>query len=220
MPIKNNILFIHIPKTGGTSIERLFDMVPVKSKIPCKESLYGSITIDDKLYELQHLTYSEADKMIDIDGAYSFAFVRNPFDRIVSEYEWLGKKYFSQFEDYCRFICLREGRPDIKCPGDESYDTDEYFHWFFNYTHYTPQYKFVYHNNKIAVDFLGRFENFQNDLKHVLDITNTEYDPAALSKKHNTTKHDHYSTYYTDKLIEMVSVLYKKDLDMFDYSFS
>ena len=43
--------------------------------------------------------------------------------------------------------------------------------------------------------------------------------PQKRLKKTNQTKHDHYSSYYTEETREIVENLYKKDIELFDYHF-
>jgi chondroitin 4-sulfotransferase 11 len=71
-------IFIHIPKTAGTSIEKILNT--------STEADFYSI----KPPTLQHLTWAELKDKITLDYSefYKFTVVRNPFERLVSEYEW------------------------------------------------------------------------------------------------------------------------------------
>lgn len=67
---KNKCIFIHIPRTGGTSIEGAFDI----------EMNYNN-------YAEKHLSASETRKLIGVgtwNNYYKFAIVRNPYSRLVS----------------------------------------------------------------------------------------------------------------------------------------
>ena len=35
----------------------------------------------------------------------------------------------------------------------------------------------------------------------------------------NSSQHNHYSSYYDDELIEKIALYYKRDLELFDYTF-
>ena len=95
MPIKHKTLFIHIPKCGGHSIEHALK-IPHKIFFAHEYSfslLFGT--------ELQHLTYREAEIILpSCSFSRSFTVIRNPIDRLVSEYNWsgpwLGTKAFEE----------------------------------------------------------------------------------------------------------------------------
>ena len=83
-----NLLFIHIPKTGGTSLEQYFSD---KYSIPLNiKSLYSD-RINNLLFNssLQHLTYNTIFKnkdILDIDFLNTLkiiTIVRNPYTRII-----------------------------------------------------------------------------------------------------------------------------------------
>jgi len=222
MPInrKSELLFIHIPKTGGTKIEEILDMkfAGDDPKVS-SEKLYGFVRIYDELHELQHLTYKQTldfglvDKSL-FDKCYKFAFVRNPLDRVVSEYFWLGYKYFSKFEDFVEFLHKRKGEPDVRGTVENYMSLD----WLLNSPFYAPQHKFICdRRGKLMVDFLGRFENFPKDLATLLDNLGVEYDEEFLFKKVNATKHEKYTTYYNKKTRDMVKSIYKRDFEIFGY---
>ena len=88
-----NILFIHIPKTGGTVIEN-------KVKNIYKESLFGlnKSLLDppyNKIY-LQHQYYTTLYQFknrlnINFDNIKTFSVVRNPYDRVISDLFWFNK---------------------------------------------------------------------------------------------------------------------------------
>jgi len=171
------------------------------------------------LYELQHLTYRQILEFGQVDKAlfnrcYKFAFVRNPLDRVVSVYFWLGYKYFSRFEDFVGFLYKKRGEPDIRGAVENYMSLD----WFLNSPFYKPQYKFICNSRgKLMVDFLGRFEDFSTDLATLLDNLKVEYDEELLFKKVNATKHEIYTTYYNKKTRDMVKSIYKRDFEIFGY---
>ena len=41
-------------------------------------------------------------------------------------------------------------------------------------SHLIPQYKFIYKNNQLAIDFLGKYENFYNDVNFLLKKFNID----------------------------------------------
>ena len=84
MPIYNGkLLHIHIPKTGGTTItECLKDKkVQVGYYDKASKEEYGNVPP-------QHMTMKYTSKFFDLDKIKSFAVIRDPWHRTVSEYVW------------------------------------------------------------------------------------------------------------------------------------
>lgn len=116
MPISYefNTIFVHIPKNAGTSIEKYLGMgsqVHLYAEKPLKET---AIKYDPKaflrseLYEVenvppQHLTLAQLQKIIPSDifsSFYKFSVIRNPFDRLVSEYLYVKNNTAQKFQPY------------------------------------------------------------------------------------------------------------------------
>ncbi len=73
-------LFVHVPKTGGTSIESWFGTIA-----PLRFFQHGAPQA--LKCTVQHLTYTDIRLMLGDDYFdYAFAIVRNPFRRLESEY--------------------------------------------------------------------------------------------------------------------------------------
>ncbi|MBL4838257.1 MAG: sulfotransferase family 2 domain-containing protein [Kordiimonadaceae bacterium] len=120
------ILFIHIPKTAGTSLQESAvdafgiqsvekDYGPDKnySTALVKEHLYGSDTNDIYGFKSAFLTqrkkwlggHFHADKFTHLFGAQNtVSFVRRPVDRVISEYRYLQRTHGldRSFEDFYR----------------------------------------------------------------------------------------------------------------------
>ena len=79
-----NVVFFHIPKTGGTSIESW-----LVNLLDSKQILFHKFILEDMLVTPQHLGYSTIQKLIGEEvfaKSYKFMIVRNPFDRLESEF--------------------------------------------------------------------------------------------------------------------------------------
>lgn len=66
------------------------------------------------------------------------------------------------------------------------------------------------------VDFIGRFENFEDDLKHVLNVLGMN--DVEIPHK-NPSFHEHYSTYYTEETKNIIARIYEDDINTFGYQF-
>ncbi|MDP2537248.1 sulfotransferase family 2 domain-containing protein [Alteromonas stellipolaris] len=92
---KKSVLFLHIPKTGGTTVESW-----LTSTNCFKSQLFYEKKLEDIMVTPQHFGYETASKLIgDFDDSelYKFAIVRNPFDRLVSEFFYRLKLHHLYF---------------------------------------------------------------------------------------------------------------------------
>ena len=82
---KMNILFVHIPKTGGGSVEHFFRDHGFKVDLfSCDPSLLSCFKCSP-----QHMHASLLSSMLNLANFdYMFTVVRNPVDRMLSEYKW------------------------------------------------------------------------------------------------------------------------------------
>lgn len=71
-------------------------------------------------------------------------------------------------------------------------------------------------NGNIMVDFIGRVENIEEDLKKCFDIIGIKTNKIPHINK---TKHNNYRQYYNETTQKIVKEIYKKDIDFFNYKF-
>lgn len=216
MPIshKHKTIFVHIPKTAGGTIEKSLNIYGIDNQGSLKPSiniLYGML--DSR--SLQHLTIQEIKKIKELEFQIyqKIAFVRNPFDRIISEYFWrienFGKKII-MFKDFLveEVIPRKNGIPKVI---KNFYHNENIVELLDN--HYVDQHKFITDNNgNIIVDFIGRFENLNDDFKKAFGLDLINY-------KVHSTKHNDYKEYYDSETKSLVKECYKKDLELFKYEF-
>ena len=206
---KHKCIFLHIPKAAGTSIERFLREVDtgIPQKVLRKRGF--SRFLND------HLDY------------YVFSFVRNPYDRLVSAWKWGELQYrvhpdipFHQkkrsvsFEEYVQLTIDDEYRMFNKDLWSEydTYHTLPQFEFFpqLNGGHYFTD-KI---NPKFTCDFIGRFENLNEDFNQV--CKSIHLDTLKLPHAYNskTFKED---AVWTDELKSKVHNYYKKDFELFGY---
>ena len=215
MPIchLNKFIFIHIPKTGGTTIEKYFKIYNDNGLKPDSNMMHGYVPIKhqknefDPLdvggragYNLQHLTSNELKILLSnlIYRKYiKFTFIRNPWDRIVSEYEWAYN--FLPFENYIsRVLYVVENRIKL--------DT--------NNAHFRPQIEYI----NSDLDFIGRFENFSEDVEKVSSLIGIDLDIKKLPHEKKSNR-KYYKEYYDNKTKQIINNIYKEDIKQFGYEF-
>lgn len=181
-------IFIHINKTGGTSIDK-------------------SLGIKIK----KHLT---AKQVIDIVGrskwdmAYKFAFVINPWDKVVSHYKYriktnqsLMKEKSIEFADWIRVTYGKDKDPFY-------YDIPQMFF---------QQVEWLKNNqNEIDIDFIGRFENIAEDFNKIQQKLKL-FSPLPHLNKTITT--DYHEFYKNQESIDIISNAFKDDINYFNYKF-
>ena len=216
---------MHIPKVAGQSIEQFFlDLHGLTWEE--RDSLLLKLNRDPSLgpSRLAHLLASEyvdlghvsAD---DYASYFKFAFVRNPWARLVSEYTARDRYKIISFKE---FVMHRFPEPDMH--------TDRY-------RHVIPQYDYLYDaSGELMVDFVGKFENLQDDFSTLcsqlgIDNSTLPHRNASNDKKPGVKrlleglfatppkKKLHYTEYYDDELIQHVGKLYEIDIETFGYSF-
>jgi hypothetical protein len=199
MPIclKNKLTFVHIPKTAGTSIEKALN-------IQHPECLYKLNKHNELPVCPQHMFLSEIINECEFTKKYTtFTVVRNPFDRLVSEFLFYEKTYWAKDYhklDFEEFVHVLIHLPDKK----RRYAFDG---------HLEPQH--FYLDYKLPIHIF-KFENLQPLEEWLSEKTsNTIKLPYEL----RNTSRTHYSDYYSLKTLKKVTEFYKKDLELFKYKF-
>ena len=86
-----NLLFVHIPKTGGTLIENNIEKYTPQSLYSSKTNKLLDLPYNKKSLQHQFYTtlYQFKNKLnINFDNIKIFSVVRNPYDRIISDLFW------------------------------------------------------------------------------------------------------------------------------------
>lgn len=129
-----------------------------------------------------------------------FTFTRNPHDRLVSAYTYLRKGGRNKND-------LAKGKT---LPADFKTFVMDHLKGDLNWWHFRPMTFYVNGD----VDFIGRFENLNEDFNYVCDQCSM---PACELPHLNNTKHHHYMDYYDDETFSCVKEIYQKDFETFGY---
>jgi len=208
----NRVIFIHIPKCAGSSVEYYFGVKPFDWKTPNYENLTGWCP-KRKI----HLHHATAKQLLELDlinektwKEYTkFTIVRNPWSRVVSDYLWMLKDcgIHDSFENFI----LKKGKFKHILNDSEnmSYRGD----------HITTQLDFISINNKIVVDNILKFENIKSEFPLFLKKVNLATKPLPHDKK-GEKFFSHYSHFYKNKELELIRQIYKSDIKLFNYHFN
>lgn len=179
------LIFVHIDKTGGTSL--------IHSLLPKLEVHEDGHHFPDKHHGIRYYL-----QQYDNHADYlKVAFVRNPIDRAIS-------KYFHHYN-----------RPDVGLPKEQAAKDMDFSEWVLNggLECFRPQVAYVCdEEQRLLVDFIGRFENLQNDWNVVcrkLGLLPTELKKLNQSKRHRVN--------VTDGARRYLNRRYEKDFVAFGY---
>jgi len=206
-----DVLFIWIPRTGGTSIATALKLhvMAWPSKLP---EFKGGGWVSFKHMSVVEL--AEAG-MIDKDflkRAFKFTCVRNPWDRIVSVFH-RARMDNDLRGALSRYRCFEEFVMDLPNISFESY-TPGIFHYR-GFSMFCPQVYWIKDRGKIFVDFVMRYENLSKDFAKLCSILGVKAELPHLY----ASEHRPYWEYYTPALADIVAEVYKEDIETFGYSF-
>tara|TARA_B100001094_G_C17762080_1_gene590882 strand:+ start:64 stop:678 length:615 start_codon:yes stop_codon:yes gene_type:complete len=195
------LLFIHIPKTGGTKIEE-----SIIKHTPHELFSGKNNTLLDPPYDkisLQHQFYTTLyqfkDKLnVNFDNIKIFSVVRNPYDRIISDLFWFNliKKDYTSNQVYDIIKNHYLYRDDLD-------------------NHNQPQYKFLVDKNCKLIKSIKIFNtetlNKSNDDLNKYIGFNIDIKQDAVNKD--------YSNYLNKDSISLINNFYKIDFELFNYKF-
>lgn len=188
-------VFIHVPKCAGSSINQDLNLKPVGFSGHSPASYHSEFLAD----------------------YFSFTFIRNPYDRVVSAY-----KYFRKLKEGHRWYKRNKIISDVANKMD--------FKEFVNHIpdfiklmkreegsfesgiHFQPFYYFL----DEPVEYIGRFENIQHDYFNIRSRINL---PLKNLPKTNSTNNSNYRELYIEESKNVVYNIYKEDIEEYNYEF-
>lgn len=204
----HNFLFLHIPKNAGSSINHALCHLALTPERLLANRLLASIGIKVNHYGpwrsrrfRRHSTATTIRNHLPGEvwqRLFKFAFVRNPWDRLVSQY-----KYILQVPAHHRHRLVQT----MKFAEFADYWTRG---------GYASQTAFVTdRTGEVILDFIGRCENIDEDFAHVC----RELDVAVEIGHANRSRRKDYRGYYDARSRDMVAARLRDELDMFEYTF-
>ena len=212
-------IYVHIPKCGGNSVNSILKEYISNGLGPGGKRKPGGYI------QHQHICDIIEREDTPVDDYYKFTFVRNPWDRCVSRYHFIrgnqennGNK-FDQADfrgtTFKEFIINKDGRfklkprwvnksPRIQKIMKDRNPFDDQLDWLTD------------DDGNIAVDRIGRFEDFQADFNVVCDMIDV---PRQTLPYLNSSQHKHYTEYYDNETRALVAEKYALDIEYFGYEF-
>jgi hypothetical protein len=200
----HQFIFVHIRKAAGSSIRDTLEPLSLVKPTDNWSKIKSRFLRTEKDYKKyafrQHDSITVAKRLMPpelFESYFKFAFVRNPWDRLVSEYEFIrrrpdhgrhSKVMKMGFEKYIVYQSKRFDAHQINMLADK--------------------------DGNLLMDFIGKFENLQDDWNRVTDKLGIENQELTHRKKAGIKD---YNSYYTDESRALVSELWKRDIEAFGY---
>ncbi len=209
-----NYFYGESPKTGCSTIKRVLIQAEMGKRIDFEHSNYIHYREFNPFLKISQV--GNLEEYFQREDLFKFCFVRNPYTRLLSCY--LDKIQKDQFQN--RQIKIQLGRrPDSQkeITFNEFVDSVIKQPVMFMDQHWRTQYYQTFQSN-IDYDFIGKFENFEEDLFFVLDqlaINREKY--YDVSNEHATNADELIQKYYTKDIAEKVYRKYEIDFEYFGY---
>lgn len=211
-----NFLFVHIAKTGGTSVRAA--LRPYRWGGWYSVPLWLASQVDQMtrprhklgLKFPRHAKVIAAREMLPeevFQGLFKFAIVRNPWDLQVSSFHHIRREkpeVLAGVRNFGDFLRLK-------------FDPDRPYEYMLDTSAELQHEYLVDLRGNVIVDFIGRYERLEEDFAQICQRIGV----PGLSLPHlrKASERRDYRSYYTDELIELVSHHYQRDLDILGYGF-
>ena len=162
------------------------------------------------IYE-NHQRLAVLERKYDLAGKYVFAFVRNPYDRLSSWYQFhsnMEPYSSSTFEQWIKDGCLT--------------------HWAVqNATNWpaeglTPLLQSNFLSGAKKMDFVGRMESFSDDMQRVIADLNSICEQTGIERRFEyrelrMNRSKPHANHYTAEMKKIVFALFREDFENFGY---
>ncbi len=211
---KYKFLFVHIAKTGGTSVRAALNTLRWRDPLyylvwPAhKISAACGHTLGLKFPRHAHII--AAREMLPepfFKGLYKFAFVRNPWDLQVSSFHHIRRERPQAMNGITDFNDFMRWKFDPQRPYQYHIDTS---------LSLQSDYLIDLHGN-VLVDFIGHYESLEADFSRICEKLAIEL--SLPHKRKAADREKDFRQYYNDATAELVARHFAKDIEMLDYRF-
>jgi len=210
---ERRVVYISIPKVACTSIKLAIEGTDMQTKNTSGE---GVMSVHRKL--ASRCEYSLNSRIKDYT---IFAFVRNPFDRLVSCYEDKVRKPVQHNGQY--YFSSAYNRIFLRKIFGSAFHADMSFEEFVSLVsrvpdsiadgHFKSQYSSLYLHGKRIPHITGKFERLNDDWASIASNLGL----GKLTSNNRTTRSQWMNYYTSRETIELVRQRYKNDIEAFDY---
>jgi hypothetical protein len=205
---EKKFLFIHIPKTAGTSLREVLNQYAARPGVlnfmARRISRIFPVMGQGGLYRWRtfepHVPFSEAEVFLPseiLNACFKFCFVRNPYERFVSFYRHIEKHrehpYHQRVKNWGGFPGLVEHLGELAEPSQISYTLNR--------------------EGRPSMDFVGRFEQIHKDYGFVARRLGIESRLPHRNANPGARWHD----FYSEPLRKKVLRYYEEDFVAFGY---
>jgi len=205
-------LFIHIPKTGGTSMALALEdramrddiLVGDTPKAHRRRKRAAALPAKGRIWK--HSTLQDLDGWLGpdaLDDTFLFTMVRNPWDRLVSYYHWLRAARFdhpavtlAQDLPFDAFLNAEETQASLKAAPSRSYMIDT-----------------------SGMDRCRQYIRLEHLPQDLAPLEAHLGFALTLPRANASKRAQDYRSYYSDALAETVAHLMADDIAQFGYSF-
>lgn len=193
----HKFIFVHIPKTGGTSIKRaLYDFYN-----PDQIEFDGEKVTDIDSYRPHTAMTTEVSAQY--PDYFKFAIIRNPWSWHASIWKFFQRPDRNNktitgisFDAYLEEVCC----PETKLPYRRNVAD-----W-------------IYEGDDMLVDFVGRFERLAEDFDTILARIGLDKSQVNLPHFKNAGPYD-YASMYSPAYVDMIAKKHARDIALFGYQF-
>lgn len=215
LSVKHRFLFVHIAKTGGTSVRA--SLQPLRRRDPWSWPMYlcsrlshlsghriaGKLPRHAKIIAAKELLPKDF-----FDSLFKFAFVRNPWDLQVSSFYHIRRERPHHLGGHTEFADFLRWKLDPERPYQYHLDTSIELQ-----TDYLIDLR-----GTLVVDFIGRYERLEDDFATACRHIGIAPPPLAHKRKAADRQRD-YRGYYSDETAELVAHHFRRDIELLGYTF-
>lgn len=216
---KNKIIYLANPKTGSTSLRKMMDEHCDLSIIQSlkKNGFYHDHFSMNRYNIIFQALNKQIESKIYLNEYFSFTTIRNPWDRVVSAFEYQK--------------CDKNGCPFYHPDHDKNTAKQYSFSKFLKDIHDNdywcgigiPNAKYFCfdENNNQIVQKIYPIETLTKDIikRDIKEYLGVDYDISNILHL-NATKRDNNKSYYTEQwMIDVVKNVYRKDIELGSYVF-
>lgn len=206
---KKRIAYLEIPKNGCTSFKNFLLSIEDRElgKAIEKGNVNPRIVHEKEGQQILKRVY-KAD--LDISNLFSFTFVRNPYLRLLSFYNSKVLNFWDQgIEKSLKKIGIKKGMEFKDCVK-AIVNTD----YNFLDNHIAPQSDFLFHEEKLVVDLIGKIEDTIIPFKLLSALT---YMKQNIPSYYVLQSSELFHLLDNSEILDMIYEYYKQDFNLLNY---